>query len=67
LLLAGIITGMFSALVGILPTLLSPSFEMNTLFVSLLVAAIFISGLLWIYFPARQSLKKFSIRDLQEE
>ncbi len=67
LLLAGIIAGILSALVGILPTLLSPSFEMNTLFVSLLVAAVFASGLLWIYFPARQSLKKFSIRELQEE
>ena len=67
LLIAGIVAGIFSALIGTLPTLLSPSFQMNFMFVSLLVLAVFMSGLLWIYFPARQSLKKFSIRDLQEE
>lgn len=67
LLITGITVGILSAFIAILPTILSPSFEMNTAFIILLVTAVFISGLVWIYFPARQSLKNFMVRDLQEE
>ncbi|MCF8365563.1 MAG: ABC transporter permease, partial [Bacteroidales bacterium] len=67
LLLAGNTLGFFAALIGILPSLLSPAFAMNTRFIILLILMVFISGLLWIYFPARQSLKRFSIKDLHEE
>jgi ABC-type antimicrobial peptide transport system permease subunit len=67
LLVAGILAGIVAALIGILPSLLSPSYEMNTPFILLIISAVFFSGLLWIYFPARQSLKKFSVKDLQED
>ena len=67
LLVAGIIAGILSALIGILPSLLSASYTMNTPVILLLIAIVFLSGLLWIYFPARYSLKKFTVKDLQGE
>jgi len=67
ILVTGITTGLLAALIGILPSILSPAFSMNTGLVTILILAIIISGLVWIYFPARQSLKKISIRALQQD
>jgi putative ABC transport system permease protein len=67
LLAAGFFTGMLAALVGILPSLLSPSFDMQGGFLILLTAGIFLSGLLWIYFPLKSALNKPLIPALRNE
>ncbi len=67
LLMAGLLIGTLAALVGILPSLLSPAFSMNTSFVGFILLLVFFNGLLWIYLPARQRLKHFGIESLQEE
>ncbi len=67
LLVSGIVVGVLAALIGILPSLLSPAFEMNTPLIALILLIIFISGLTWIYFPARSALKKLPIDSLRAE
>ena len=58
LLAGGLLTGLLAALVGIMPSLLSPSFTVQGLFLIVLTGAIFMSGLAWIYFPLRSALNK---------
>lgn len=58
LLIAGWGTGMVAALIGILPSLFSPSFDLQGGFILLLTLGIFISGLLWIYVPLKSALNK---------
>jgi ABC-type antimicrobial peptide transport system permease subunit len=58
LLVAGWGIGMLAAFVGILPSLVSPTFDLQGGFILLLTVGIFISGLLWIYFPLRSVLSK---------
>jgi len=67
LLVLGLLCGIASAFIGILPSILSPAFTMPGSFVSLLVAAVFVSGVVWIYFPTRNALKGNIIRALREE
>lgn len=67
LLASGIFVGLCAAVIGILPSIHSPAFTMNTGLVTLLITAITFSGLTWVYFPARQSLKNISVRALQSE
>jgi ABC-type antimicrobial peptide transport system permease subunit len=67
ILTSGIIVGLMAALIGILPSILSPAFTMNTGLIIILLIAILLSGLAWIYFPAKHSLKKISVKALQQE
>lgn len=67
LLLAGMISGTLAAIIGILPSLLSPAFTMNPLLIMLILLAVLINGLLWIYFPVKSGLRKYSVKELQAE
>ncbi|MHC1702640.1 MAG: FtsX-like permease family protein [Tenuifilaceae bacterium] len=67
LLISGLFCGIISAFIGILPSILSPAFTMPTGFIIIIVFIIFISGLIWIYFPTRNALKGNIILGLREE
>jgi ABC-type antimicrobial peptide transport system permease subunit len=67
LLAAGWGIGMLAALIGILPSLFSPSFDLQGGFIALLLSGILISGLLWIYFPLRSAMGKPLIPALRNE
>lgn len=67
LLVVGLILGIASAFIGILPSIISPAFTMPTEFITIIVLAIFLSGLVWIYFPTRNALKGNIIKGLREE
>jgi putative ABC transport system permease protein len=67
LLLAGFGIGLFAAFVGILPSLFSPSFNIQGVFLMILSGSIFISGLLWIYFPLRSVLRRPLILSLRND
>ncbi|NOR86688.1 MAG: FtsX-like permease family protein [Bacteroidales bacterium] len=58
LLIAGILIGFLSAMIGILPSLLSTAFHIPGNFLFVLLLIIFSSGLLWIYIPTKLLLKK---------
>jgi ABC-type antimicrobial peptide transport system permease subunit len=63
----GIGIGIVSAIIGILPSILSPSFSIPTMYVFVLVILVLISGLLWIYFPSRSAIKSNLISSLRNE
>lgn len=67
LLITGLLCGIASAFIGILPSVLSPAFTMPAGFISILVLIVFASGVVWIYFPTRNALKGNIIRGLREE
>ena len=67
LLATGFLVGLMTAIVGILPSLLSPSFKVQGGLLIMLTAGIFLSGLMWIYFPLRAALKKPLIASLRGE
>ena len=67
LLATGFFIGLLAALVGILPSLLSPAFNVQGGFLILLTAGIFLSGLLWIYFPLKSAMKKPLIPALRND
>ncbi len=67
LLFTGIIIGFLSATIGILPSILSPAFHMPGYFLFILVLIVTISGLIWIYIPARTVLKKQMLENLRKE
>ncbi|MDE5416474.1 ABC transporter permease [Labilibaculum sp. DW002] len=62
LLLAGLACGVSAAFIGVLPSILSPSFQMPVGYILSLLFGISISGLIWIYIPARM-IKKFKIAE----
>ncbi len=67
LLLSGIGVGILAAIIGILPSILSPSFEIPGTFVFILIVIVLFSGFLWIYFPAKMALKSVPIKALRRE
>jgi ABC-type antimicrobial peptide transport system permease subunit len=67
LLATGICIGLLAAFTGILPSLLSPSFKIQGGFLVILTTAIFLSGLLWIYFPLKSALSKPLIPALRND
>ncbi|MEI6696767.1 MAG: ABC transporter permease [Bacteroidota bacterium] len=68
LIIIGIIVGLASALIGILPSLISISFQMpDTNFVFLLLFIIFTNAILWIYLPIQKTLKGNIITSLRNE
>ncbi len=54
LLILGIFIGLVSALIGILPSLISPAFHIPSDFLFVLIFGVFISGLFWIFVGAWQ-------------
>lgn len=67
LLVAGIVIGFLSAIIGILPSIISPAFHIPGNFLFIMVIIILFSGILWIYLPAKYIMKKQLIENLREE
>lgn len=67
LLIVGLAVGTLSAVIGILPSLLSPAFSVPYGFVVLLLVSVFVSGVLWIFFPTRSILSKNIMKNIREE
>lgn len=67
LLIAGLFIGLLSAFIGILPSLLSKSLEMQASMIFIILAIIFINGIGWIYFTARRMMKSKMISALQND
>ena len=57
LLVAGLLIGIISAFIAIMPSLLSPVFNLQAGFLAGLLAILFLSGLLWIFIPVRIFLR----------
>jgi len=67
LLIAGILIGVLSALVGILPSILSPAFSIPYGFVTSILILILLNGLTWIWISVRQVLKGNLSQSLRNE
>lgn len=67
LLLVGIVVGICAAFIGILPSILSPAFSIPGGFMFVLIAIVFLSGLVWIWLPGRQILNRNLIDGLRNE
>jgi putative ABC transport system permease protein len=67
LLISGLVTGIVAAIFGILPSILSPSFEIPGAFLFSIVILVFINGFLWIYFPVKMAVKADIVGVLKEE
>ncbi|HAF28599.1 MAG TPA: hypothetical protein DCG75_06085 [Bacteroidales bacterium] len=67
LLLLGTGIGICSAIIGILPSLVSPSYSIPGYFVLVLVTIVLLSGMIWIYFPARNAIQSNLIKSLRKE
>lgn len=67
LLLTGLAIGIISAFIGILPSILSPAFNMPWGFMLSIIAAIVASGILCIYFPARSSMAGNIVEELRND
>jgi ABC-type antimicrobial peptide transport system permease subunit len=67
LLTTGLALGTAAAFIGILPSLLSPSFSVPIGFVAVLLVTILLSGIIWIYIPTRNAVKGNIINGLREE
>jgi len=57
ILAAGISTGAIAAIAGILPSLLSPAYQLPGLFLLAILGLIILNGCIWIYIPARMALR----------
>ncbi len=66
LLIAGIAIGKITALIAILPLLFSSGYQFPLLLISGMIFIVFLSGMLWIYLPARIILRKNLIASLQD-
>lgn len=66
LLSAGIIIGFISAIIGILPSILSSAFSISGNFLFVLVLIVFVSGMIWIFVPTWFSLRNKLIIGLQQ-
>lgn len=67
LLIAGIFSGLLSALIFLLPSFLSPGFTFPERFVFFILVLIFINAISWIYFPLKKALNKNIIKALRNE
>ena len=67
LLVAGVSIGFLSAIIGILPSILSDSFSIPGNFLFVLVLIVFVSGLLWISIPIKLALKNKIFNNLRNE
>jgi len=66
-LVTGILCGILAAVIGILPSLLSPAFTIPGSFLFVLVLAVFFSGIIWIWMPAKLMTNRISISVLRQE
>jgi len=64
---AGMGIGMIGALTGILPSLISPAYQMPGGFLLIILAVIWVSGFVWIVIPARSILRKNMVQSLRTE
>lgn len=67
LVIIGILIGIFASIIGILPSLLSESFNHPEAFVLVLITLIFINCIIWIYIPLKFALKRNLIQSLRVE
>ena len=67
ILLMGLVCGLLAAIIGILPSLLSPSFSIPGAFVIWMILGVFLSGLIWIWIPVRRIMKVQLILSLRNE
>ncbi len=67
ILLAGLFLGLISALAGILPSLLSPAFQVPGRFILSILLLILLNGFLWIWFPARAIMRRKLVPSLRQE
>ena len=67
LLTTGMFVGLLSSLIGMLPSMLSRSFEMQADMMIIILVLIFLNGLGWIYFTARSMMKSYMIAELKNE
>ncbi len=67
LLISGILVGTVGALTGMLPSIISPSFEVPWLFTLVLLIVILANGIIWIYIPTRIAMKGKLMQGLRNE
>lgn len=67
ILASGIAVGSAGAIAVLAPGFFSPGFQFPVVWVSGMITAIFISGIAWIYFPAKVALNKDIISALRTE
>lgn len=67
LLLVGMAIGIISALIGILPSLFSPAFQVPGYFLIVLVCIVFFSGILWIMLASHWVVKRDWGNELRNE
>lgn len=67
LMLMGLIIGISSAVVGILPSLLSPAFAIPGMFIFWILLIILLSSLIWIWIPAQRLARLTLVEALRKE
>lgn len=67
LLITGIVMGTVASIIGILPSIVSKSFELPYLFLTGILISIVVAGVIWIYIPAKKSTKNNLIDALRNE
>ncbi|NQV02391.1 MAG: ABC transporter permease, partial [Bacteroidia bacterium] len=67
ILFAGMILGIIGAVAGILPSLISPAYQMPGGFLLVILTVIWISGAVWIFIPIQRLFKKKLTLILREE
>ncbi len=67
ILFTGMGIGIIAAFAGILPSILSSAFRFPIAYLIVIVLLIFLSGLAWIYFPIKSSLRKNLVQALRNE
>ncbi|MCX6273561.1 MAG: FtsX-like permease family protein [Bacteroidetes bacterium] len=65
--LSGICIGIISAITALIPSLLSLDFQLPAVFLLLIIACILFSGVAWIFFPVKSTLKENLVLSLREE
>ncbi len=58
ILLSGMLLGMISAVAGILPSVLSPAYQLPGIFLILMGSAFLINGVFWVWLAAKAALPK---------
>lgn len=67
LLMMGIIIGLLASIIGIIPSLTSPSYNIPGNFIFIIISIIFVNGLVWILVPTIQMLKNSKTFNLRED
>jgi putative ABC transport system permease protein len=63
----GLLSGLFAAIIGMIPSFLSPAFSIPYGFVTLLISGIFIVGLISIFISTKIMLRRSYLGDLRVE